>query len=421
MKAPMLRLVTMQLLSLGAQAALLSSAPATRVHSANVPRSCRSTTMIVDQLKDMVAAGGQSLKEAAAREIVEQKVAKKLADAQEKYSIPEKYITLMKSFFSSYMTEIYLNDRDMDKYEVLLTQLMKKVLETAKEPYQFEPYHKSMREPFDYYALGNDFAEGMVAREQSIIEGIEQIKKIQEQVAAGDNVVLLANHQSEADPQFFSVLLDPLVPGFAESTIFVAGDRVTTDLLAMPFSMGRNLLCIFSKKHVDNPPELKSQKTRHNRRVMKTMQELFTEGGKVVWVAPSGGRDRQDANGKYQVSPFDSKSIEMFRLMAGKAKRVTHFYPLSMFTYPICPPPQQVGGEIGEVRNVKYHPAGLYFGDEVDLSQFSEGCVGGDNFPEGCDPNASRDELREALATSVHRTVSDNYRKLADKLETFKR
>jgi glycerol-3-phosphate O-acyltransferase len=30
----------------------------------------------------------------------------------------------------------------------------------------------------------------------------------------------------------------------------VAGDRVTTDLLAMPFSMGRNLLCIFSKKHV---------------------------------------------------------------------------------------------------------------------------------------------------------------------------
>jgi glycerol-3-phosphate O-acyltransferase len=53
------------------------------------------------------------------------------------------------------------------------------------------------------------------------------------------------------------VLLDPDVPGFAEDTIFVAGDRVTTDLLAQPFSMGRNLLCIFSKKHIENPPEQK--------------------------------------------------------------------------------------------------------------------------------------------------------------------
>ena len=43
-----------------------------------------------------------------------------------------------------------------------------------------------------------------------------------------------------------------------------SGDRVTTDLLAMPFSMGRNLLCIFSKKHVDNPPELKSTKQRRD-------------------------------------------------------------------------------------------------------------------------------------------------------------
>lgn len=34
---------------------------------------------------------------------------------QEKYNIPTKYTTLMKSFFTSYMTEIYVNDRDMDK------------------------------------------------------------------------------------------------------------------------------------------------------------------------------------------------------------------------------------------------------------------------------------------------------------------
>ena len=103
-------------------------------------------------------------------------------------------------------------------------------------------------------------------------------------------------------------------------------------------------LCIFSKKHIENPPELKSQKSRHNRNVMKTMQQMFTEGGKVIWVAPSGGRDRSDEAGKFAVAPFDSKSVEMFRLMADKAGKTTHFYPLSMLTHPICPPPRQVGG-----------------------------------------------------------------------------
>merc|ERR1712087_412017 len=142
---------------------------------------------------------------AAASAIVEKKVSEKLAAAQAKYDVPEKYLTLMRSFFSSYMTEIYMADRDMDKYEAILTRLMKKVLETAEEPYQFDPFHKAMREPFDYYALGNEFAEGMVASKDSIINGAELIEKMQQQVAAGDNVVLFANHQSEADPQFFSV------------------------------------------------------------------------------------------------------------------------------------------------------------------------------------------------------------------------
>ena len=110
--------------------------------------------------------------------------------------------------------------------------------------------------------------------------------------------------------------------------------------------------------------------------VMKTMQQLMTDGGKCIWVAPSGGRDRPSDDGKYEVAPFDSKSIEMFRLMSAKADgtatsgqprgnleppraisshlrqadRPTHFYPLSMFTYPICPPPTTVGGEIGARR-----------------------------------------------------------------------
>mmetsp|Transcript_37479 Transcript_37479/g.84980 ORF Transcript_37479/g.84980 Transcript_37479/m.84980 type:complete len:230 (-) Transcript_37479:624-1313(-) len=227
---------------------------------------------------------------------------------------------------------------------------------------------------------------------------------------------MLANHQSEADPQIFSVLLDPIAPGFAEKTIFVAGDRVTTDLLAQPFSMGRNLLCIYSKKHLDNPPELKAVKTKHNRSVMKKMQDLFKEGGKLIWVAPSGGRDRADEEtGEYRVADFDPKSVEMFRLMADKAQRRTHFYPLSMLTYPVCPPPRKVGGDIGEQRTVKWSPAGLHFADSIDLDAYVQACVV-ENFPEGCNPQASREGTRDMLTKHIQQIVATNYKQLAASL-----
>jgi glycerol-3-phosphate O-acyltransferase len=403
----------------------------------------------LDEVKKAAEKAAAEVKGAAAELVVQQKVAEKLARAQEKYDIPEKYMSVLGGFFTSYMTEVYKAGNDMDKYEALLSQLFQKVLETVKEPYTFAPYHEAIRgtderSDFDYYALGNEFATGVINNDLSELVGLDKLDEIEARLDAGDNVVLLANHQSEADPQIFSVLLDPIRPGFAEKTIFVAGDRVTTDMIAQPFSMGRNLLCIFSKKHVDNPPELKSVKTKHNRNVMKQMQNLFKQGGKLIWVAPSGGRDRTDEAGRYQarlrlpvvacrlwrarrgghcfsafyvclytcqVAEFDSKSIEMFRLMADKAGRTTHFYPLSMLTYPICPPPTQVGGSIGESRTVKWSPAGLYFGDRVDLSQYAEGCVV-KGFPANCDSGLSRDEAREALSWQSHKVVSHNYLKL---------
>ena len=52
------------------------------------------------------------------------------------------------------MTEVYKAGNDVDYYEKVLTNLFKKVLENMKEPHKFEPFHKSMREPFDYYELG---------------------------------------------------------------------------------------------------------------------------------------------------------------------------------------------------------------------------------------------------------------------------
>ena len=93
----------------------------------------QNPTAILDQVHQLAG----SAKAAAAEAVVGRKVAEKMEAARQKYTVPEKYMTLMTSFFTSYMTEIYLADRDLDEYEKTLTLLMKKVLDTAKSPYQF--------------------------------------------------------------------------------------------------------------------------------------------------------------------------------------------------------------------------------------------------------------------------------------------
>lgn len=59
--------------------------------------------------------------------------------------------------------------------------------------------------------------------------------------------MLLANHQTEADPAVFALLLEAQFPRLATDVIYVAGDRVVTDPVCVPFSMGRNLFCVHSK------------------------------------------------------------------------------------------------------------------------------------------------------------------------------
>lgn len=114
-----------------------------------------------------------------------------------------------------------------------------------------------------------------------------------QQLKAGANVVLLANHQSEADAAFIPLMTASSHPEIGEKVIYVAGDRVTSDLMAKPFSMGRNLLNVHSKKYMDAEPALKPAKMRQNLRTLKEMERLLKEGGKLLWIAPSGGRDRK--------------------------------------------------------------------------------------------------------------------------------
>jgi glycerol-3-phosphate O-acyltransferase len=103
---------------------------------------------------------------------------------------------------------------------------------------------------------------------------------------------------------------------------------------------------------------------------MELMSELLAEGGKCIYVAPSGGRDRPSDAGSGGGGPFDPQSIEMFYLMARRASTPIHFYPLSLATYDVLPPPKTVQVELGEVRQARRTGIHAFFGKPIDMEHF---------------------------------------------------
>lgn len=330
-------------------------------------------------------------------------VPSKLENLGKQHKLPAKYIAILRKFFESYTAAIKERGANLDDHTELLNTYFDLIIEQIQHPYPFEPYHERMRSPFDYYALGLEFIRPLVVLEQSKVLGIANIHQIEAQLAKGENVVLLANHQTEPDPQAISILLEKTHPKLAEEMIFVAGHRVISDPLAIPFSMGRNLLCIFSKKHIENPPEKKQEKLTHNQKTMKKLGQLLAEGGKCIYVAPSGGRDRADAHGRVDVAPFDPQSIEMFWLISQQAGTKTHFYPLALATYDLLPPPSSVEVELGEHRHAQCTPIHLAFGAEVDM----------ENIP-GCDEIADKKLRRIKRAEHIWNLVCQDYEKIRE-------
>jgi glycerol-3-phosphate O-acyltransferase len=325
---------------------------------------------------------------------------KKLDDFCKQGVIPNKIGEILSSFYHSYNDSLTAHKIDPQKYAHFFETYLDLVLAQLKEPHVFEPFHKKIVAPFNYYAFGVEFIRPLVDKALSIVEGNENIQEIGSHLKKGRNVVFLANHQTEADPLAISILLDETSPELAQNMIFVAGERVITDPLAIPFSMGRNLLCIYSKRYIDNPPEQKATKQLHNKQTMELMSTLLKEGGKCIYVAPSGGRDRINAEGVVEVARFDPQSIEMFYLMAQKSGKETYFYPMALATYDMLPPPQNIQVELGESRVTKRGAIHLAIGSKIDMKQF---------------PGASNPDKRlrrQARADFIWNLVCNDYQKL---------
>lgn len=285
-------------------------------------------------------------------------------------SIPPKYADIIEQFYLCYQEAISSAEGPADYHHEVFVTLLTLIKEQCETPFDFQPYHALIRKPFDYYQFGLDLVKPLVDLPRSTINGMEHLKQIADSLERGENAIFLANHQTEADPQAISILLEDSYPKLAEEMIFVAGERVITDPLAVPASMGRNLLCIYSKRYIDNPPELKMKKQMHNKRTMELMSQLLSEGGKAIYVAPSGGRDRPNASGVVEIAPYDPQSIEMFYLMAQRAGHPTHFYPMSLKTYELLPPPQTIQVELGEARITKRADIHIAFGPKIDMENF---------------------------------------------------
>jgi glycerol-3-phosphate O-acyltransferase len=323
-----------------------------------------------------------------------------LANALERLQreTPNKYLLILEEFIASYREALG------DLFDAAIPDLLLFLELTAiqfKTPYSFEPYHKKIRHPIDYYRFSLDFIRPLIDLANSSIFGPEHLDTIAKKLGRGENVVLLANHQTEPDPQAIAILLENGHPDIAEKIIYVAGARVITDPLAIPFSLGCDLICIYSKRYIDDPPELKAAKQMHNKATMEQTSRLLKEGGKIIYVAPSGGRDRRNSEGEIELAPFDAASIEMFYLMAKKAKTPTSFIPFALSTYDLLPPPESIQKDLGEMRKAKRTPISIAFGAPFDM----------ENFPGS--ESVDRLERREKRAENIWGLVNQMYQQMA--------
>ena len=388
---------------------IVASASALLAPQSTIKQTRRHSTTLnpLEQLAEQAQIKAYEASAAAIAATISAKVAEK-GDC-----MPDGMVPIVQEFMRTYLDVVAKQKRDPMEKVPVLKEYLGLVEDQLDEPFVFAPYHEAWTEengaPIDHLKMDTAFMEPMLDPADSVLLGSERVKDIEALLAKGDNVVLLSNHQTEADPSCWSFALHENHERLERDMIMVAGDRVTTDVVAVPFSKARNLLCIYSKRHIDNPPEEKPKKMRHNAKTMTAMLRLFKGGGKCIWVAPSGGRDRPNSDGVYTPAQFDPKSVEMFRLMSAKAAdKTTHFYPVAMMTHRLFPPPKTLTpGALGEPRRAIRGSVNIAIGEPIDFDEVTRaGCLV-DDFPPGCVED--REDAAQVAAEYAHLQVSQLY------------
>jgi hypothetical protein len=65
--------------------------------------------------------------------------------------VPEQFRTLMNTFLEEYGQSNLEAKQDPISFKNNVVQFLLSVKEATENPYQFSPFHKAVRKPFDYY------------------------------------------------------------------------------------------------------------------------------------------------------------------------------------------------------------------------------------------------------------------------------
>ncbi len=82
--------------------------------------------------------------------------------------------------------------------------------------------------------------------------------------------------------------------------------------------------------------------------------------------------------------------------MAHEAKTPTHFYPLSLVTHDLLPPPPVVQKELGEDRTFNHTALGLAFGEELNMKAIAN-------------PSLDKKTQREVRRDFIFQKVCEGY------------
>ena len=89
--------------------------------------------------------------------------------------LPEELLSSLREFYASYEAAAVQNKKNIDEIQPILIQFLKLVQYQMTEPFEFEPYHKAVTEPYDLYRFGIDFLLPLIQKEKSSIIGKEYV------------------------------------------------------------------------------------------------------------------------------------------------------------------------------------------------------------------------------------------------------
>ncbi|OIW18257.1 hypothetical protein TanjilG_20312 [Lupinus angustifolius] len=125
-------------------------------------------------------------------------------------------------------------------------------------------------------------------------------------------------------------------------------------------------------------PELIEMKRKANTQSLKEMAMLLRGGSRLIWIAPSGGRDRPDpTNGEWFLAPFGPYSVDNIK---GLLTILAH----------------QVEKEMGEKRVISFHGTNLSVAPEISFSETTAACE-------------SPEKAKDAHSKAVYISVNEQY------------